>query len=104
MTYSINTSKYTAKKAVEINGVSFKVRRITTDEQFLISDLQAELEALGKNPSTKEAKPLYEKGEDMIFSMFDDQAKAREVLNGLDLMALAEVYKDIMENAPNAED
>lgn len=103
MTYSINTSKYTAKKAVDINGTIFKVRKITTDEQFMIYDLQAKLKNIGPD-SVEEARTLYGKGEDLIYSMFDDEKKAREVLKGLDLTSLADLYKDIMENAEDVED
>lgn len=102
MTYSINTSKYTTKKAVDINGTIFKVRKITTDEQFMVYDLQAKLKNIAPD-SVEEARSLYDKGEDLIYSMFDDEKKAREVLKGLDLTSLADLYKDIMENAEDVE-
>lgn len=104
MTYSINTSKYTAKKAVEINGILFKVRKITTDEQFTLTDIQAEIAKMGDNVDVAELRKLYAKGEAILFGLFDDPKKAAEVFNGVDIVQLSDIYKDIMENAGNAED
>lgn len=101
MTYSINTSKYTAKKVVEINGKIFKVRRFTTDEQFRLTDLQAESKKLAEDEDTKATRELYNKALDLFFALFDDEKGAREILAGLDMVQMASVYKDIMENAPD---
>lgn len=97
MTYSINTIKYTARKVVDINGSIFKVRRLTTDEQFKLSELQEG----AKNPklSTAEARKFYDAGTSIFFDVFDDSEKAREVLKEISLTDLADIYKDIMENA-----
>lgn len=104
MTYSINTSKYTAKKAVEINGINFKVRKITTTEQFELSDLQAQVKKLGENAPSDEVRPLYDKSMGILFGLFDDEKKAREIFKDMQLADLANMYKDIMENAPDATD
>lgn len=97
MTYSINTIKYTARKVVDINGSIFKVRRFTTDEQFKLSELQE----AAKNPklNTAEARKVYDAGTSIFFDVFDDSEKAREVLKEISLTDLADIYKDIMENA-----
>ena len=97
MTYSINTIKYTARKVVDINGTIFKVRRFTTDEQFRLSELQ-EVATKG-DMNTAEAKKCYDAGVELFFSLFDDEAKAKEVLHDISLQDLADIYKDIMENA-----
>jgi hypothetical protein len=105
MTYSINTSKYTAKKAVEINGTLFKVRPTTTDEQFTITELQQEAERLVANKAdVKDLKKVYDKTLDIYFSLFDKPEKIREILKEIPADKIVEIHNDIMENAQNAED
>lgn len=99
MTYSINTIKYTARKVVEINGVTFKVRRFNTDEQFKLSALQEQVNSNTSKMTTEEAKKAYDAGIELFFSLFDDKAKAKQTLKDISMNDLAEIYKDIMENA-----
>ena len=99
MTYSINTLKYTARKVVDINGQIFKVRRFTTDEQFRLSELQEQVNSNGAKMTTAEAKKTYEAGLDMFFNLFDDVKKAKEILKDISMQDLADMYKEIMENA-----
>lgn len=105
MTYSINTSKYTAKKAVEINGTLFKVRPTTTDEQFTITELQQEAERLVANKAdVKDLKKVYDKTLDIYFGLFDKPEEIREILKEIPADKIVEIHNDIMENAQNAED
>jgi hypothetical protein len=105
MTYSINTSKYTAKKAVEINGTLFKVRPTTTDEQFTITELQQEAERLvADKADVRDLKKVYDKTLDIYFSLFDKPEEIREILKEIPADKIVEIHNDIMENAQNAED
>lgn len=99
MTYSINTLKYTARKVVDINGTIFKVRRFNTDEQFKLSALQEQVNSNSSKMTTDEAKKAYDAGVELFFNLFDDKAKAKQILKDISMNDLAEIYKDIMENA-----
>lgn len=102
MTYSINTSKYTAKKAVEINGKLFTVRPTTTDEQFAITEIQQAVEKLlaDKSPIS-EVKKSYHKIMDIYYDLFSPKDEIRKVLADIPADKLADIYQDIMENATN---
>ena len=49
--------------------------------------------------TTAEAKKTYEAGLDMFFNLFDDVKKAKEILKDISMQDLADMYKEIMENA-----
>lgn len=98
MTYSINTIKYTARKVVDINGTIFKVRKLTTDEQFTLAELDEQVK-VGK--SAKELKTLVTKELDIFFGTFDNVELAKEILKDIEPKDIAGLYQDIMENAKN---
>ena len=101
MTYSINTSKYTAKKLVDIDGTIFRVRPITTAEQFAIERLKKELDKAIKDESIDDLEAIYAKVVDAYFKLFDKPEQIKKIFKDIPVDKLAEIYQDIMENAGN---
>ena len=101
MTYQINTSKYTAKKVVDIDGTIFKVRPATTAEQFNMERYKKEFEDAIKKENIDDLEVVYSKVVDGYFALFDKPAKIKEILKDIPIEKLADIYQDIMENAGN---
>lgn len=101
MTYSINTSKYTAKKVVDIDGTIFKVRPITTAEQFEIERHKKELDKAIKDEDIDNLELVYKKVTDVYFSLFDKTDTIKKIFKDIPVDKLAEIYQEIMENAGN---
>lgn len=104
MTYSINTSKYTAKKLVEINGTTFKVRPFTTAEQFEMERFKVALEKASKDEDVDGLEKIYNKVVESYYGLFDKKDEIKKIFQEIPIDKLAEIYQDIMENAGNAED
>lgn len=101
MTYSINTSKYTAKKVVEIDGILFKVRPVTTAEQFELERYKKELDKAVKDEDIDNMEKVYNDVVNCYFSLFDKKNEIQKIFKDVPVDKLAEVYQDIMENAGN---
>lgn len=101
MTYQINTSKYTAKKVVDIDGTIFKVRPITTAEQFELERFKKELDKAIKDDNVDDLEKVYKKVVDAYFNLFDNKEGIKKIFKDIPVDKLAEIYQDIMENAGN---
>ena len=95
MSITISTSDYTQAKAAVIDSVNFKVRPMTSSVAIAITNLGSELEKAGKD--TKKIEKNLQEMKDLLFGLFDNQEKARKVLDGLEVDSIYQIYDTIMK-------
>lgn len=93
MTISINTSEYTKEREVEIDGVGFKMRPLTSAESLALTQFQRDV----KKAKNEKAVELLEKMLDLMYGLYDQPERAREVLGKLPPDAIFEIYSKVMK-------
>lgn len=93
MSISINTADYIKTKNVEIDGVEFKVTPLSTADSLALVSLSEDMtkEGSGKVESTKKLL-------DIMYSIYDDQEKARQLLGKLPMAAMIDITRRVMED------
>lgn len=93
MTFSINTSEYIKYKEVIIDGEKLGLRMLNSAESLAVASLQRECAEDGSDKMALLTKLI-----DMVFNLFDNPEKARELLGALSVDALFDIYKRVMES------
>lgn len=99
---SISTSNYTKQIPAEIDGVPFKVTPMSSSQAIAYLNLCDDLDVTAKNGNDAEkTKNIIEKLDEVLFSVFDQPDKAREVLAKVPIEGVIEIYQKIVAGAQN---
>lgn len=102
MTITINTLDYIKTKEAEINGITFKVRQMSSAETIAYMELSTEMAQLQDikevNSKTVETvKTLLEKALDLFTKCFDKQEEAKEIFGVVPMDKWLDILNQIMK-------
>lgn len=96
MTISINTSDYIKTKDVEFNGEKFKFYPMTTSKYLAYLEIQKKMQSQKKD-DTKGTLEAAEDALEIIYSLFDDPKRVKEILEPVPLTEIHKIITILME-------